>query len=113
MTIRLGSRDDLGFPTPLEDAEDGAARHAEAAGEGIDGKALAASQPYDLLVAPSRPQAAHTAGLVVAAERQGAVEAGGGEVAALVSILDVLRQGVAPACLAYRRAGRLYPLCLV
>jgi hypothetical protein len=83
----------------LEDAEDGAARHAEAAGEGIDGKALAAPQPYDLLVAPSRAQAAHTAGLVVAAERQGAVEAGGREVAALVSILDVLRQGVAPGFL--------------
>jgi hypothetical protein len=116
MTIRLGSHDNLGFRAPLEDAEDGAARYAEAAGEGIDGKALAAPQPYDLLVAPSRPQAAHTAGLVVAAERQGAVEAGGREVAALISILDVLRQGVAPACLAYRRAGRagrLYPLCLV
>jgi hypothetical protein len=113
MTIRLGSRDDLGFRAPLEDAEDGAAGYAEAAGKGLDGKALAATQPRDLLVAPSRPQAAHTAGLVVAAERQGAVEAGGGEVAALISILAVLGQGVAPACLAYRWAGRLYPLCLV
>jgi hypothetical protein len=99
--------------TALEDAEDGAARYAEAAGEGIDGKALAAPQPRDLLVAPSRPQAAHTAGLVVATERQGAVEAGGREVAALVPVLDMLRQGVAPACLTHRWAGRFYPLCLV
>jgi hypothetical protein len=113
MTTRLGSRDDLGFRAPLEDAEDSAARYAEAAGEGIDGKALAAPQPRDLLVAPSRAQAAHTTGLVVATERQGAVEAGGREVAALITVLDMLRQGVAPACLAYRRAGRLYPLCLV
>jgi hypothetical protein len=113
MTIRVGSRDDLGFRAPLEDTEDSAARYAEATGESLDGKALAATQPDDLFVAPSRPQAAHTAGLVVAAERQRAVEAGGGEVAALVAVLDVLGQGVAPACLAYRWAGRLYPLCLV
>jgi hypothetical protein len=60
-----------------EDAEDGAAGHAEASGKGRDGHALALPQADDLLVAAAGAQAPYAARLVVAAEGQDAVEAGG------------------------------------
>jgi len=60
-----------------EDAEDGASGYAEASGESGDGHALALPQADDLLVAAAGAQATYAAGLVVAAEGQHAVEAGG------------------------------------
>jgi hypothetical protein len=86
-----------GRPHALEDAEDAATGEAEATRNVLYRQPRRATQADDLVVAGAEALSTDAAGEVVAAEGQRAVQARRRQLAALVAVVDLLREGVAAA----------------